>query len=144
MAAKETKKKKQSQKNRQASGTGTRTVAQLTEAGLQTREEYGKAKNTKTNYRGYLERGDRVLAGIVRGREEAEAAGTVFTDGIKTSELAKAFETQPNKWSSKALELVLIQKCIDEGLGKSTMDGFHAAYVARWDDMYVNIQFKQS
>lgn len=114
------------------------SIDELNQAGAQTREEYGQAKNTKKNYDGYLERGDKILAGIVRARKAAEKEGKVFPDGIVTSKLAKAFDNPPNKWSAKALELVLIQKCIHEGCGKSTMDGMHAAYAKRWDEMYVS------
>ncbi|KAF9026800.1 hypothetical protein BDP27DRAFT_1376154 [Rhodocollybia butyracea] len=111
------------------------SIDKLNQAGAQTRKDYGQAGRTKKNYDGYLERGDKILAGIVQAWKEAEKEGKVFSDGIVSSELAKAFDNPPNKWSSKALELVLIQKCIHEGCGKSTMDGMHAAYAKRWDEM---------
>ncbi|KAF9067683.1 hypothetical protein BDP27DRAFT_1364735 [Rhodocollybia butyracea] len=113
------------------------SIDELNQAGAQTHEDHGQAGKTKKNYNGYLERGDKILAGIVQARKAAEKEGKVFSDGIISSKLAKAFDNPPNKWSSKALELILIQKCIHEGCGKSTMDGMHAAYAKRWDEMYV-------
>ncbi|KAF9071276.1 hypothetical protein BDP27DRAFT_1382450 [Rhodocollybia butyracea] len=111
------------------------SIDELNKAGVQTREKYGQAGKTKKGYGGYLERGKKILAGIVQARKAAEQEGKVFTDGIVASELAKAFNNPPNKWSSKALELILIQKCVHEGCGKSTMDGMHAAYAKHWDEM---------
>ncbi|KAF9064776.1 hypothetical protein BDP27DRAFT_1425442 [Rhodocollybia butyracea] len=111
------------------------SIDELNQAGAQTREDHGQAGKTKKNYNGYLERGDKILAGIIQARKAAETEGKVFSDGIVSSELAEAFDNPPNKWSSKALELILIQKCIHEGCGKSTMDGMHAAYAKRWDEM---------
>ncbi|KAF9060331.1 hypothetical protein BDP27DRAFT_1385591 [Rhodocollybia butyracea] len=70
-----------------------------------------------------------------KARKAAEKEGKVFADSIVASELAKAFDNLPNKWSSKALELILIQKCVHEGCGKSTMDGMHAAFAKHWDEM---------
>ncbi|KAF9058958.1 hypothetical protein BDP27DRAFT_1432012 [Rhodocollybia butyracea] len=111
------------------------SIDELNQAGAQTREDHGQAGRTKKNYNSYLERGDKILDGIVQARKAAEKEGKVFSDGVVSSELAKAFDNPPNKWSSKALELILIQKCIHEGCGRSTMDGMHAAYAKRWDEM---------
>ncbi|KAF9056963.1 hypothetical protein BDP27DRAFT_1433134 [Rhodocollybia butyracea] len=111
------------------------TIDELNHAGAQTREDHGRSARTKKNYDGYLERGDKILSRIVQACEAAEKEGKEFSDGIVSSELAKAFDNPPNKWSSKALEVILIQKCIHEGCGKSTLDGMHAAYAKCWDEM---------
>ncbi|KAK7013580.1 hypothetical protein R3P38DRAFT_3576197 [Favolaschia claudopus] len=66
-------------------------------------DEFGKAKKTKENYKGYYDRGIRILKDI------------------------------PNKHSVYALELYLTQKCVVEELGQSTADGIHGAMADYWD-----------
>ncbi|KAK7059513.1 hypothetical protein R3P38DRAFT_3167927 [Favolaschia claudopus] len=97
-------------------------------------DEFGKAKKTKENYRGYYDRGLRILKDIVaqRRKQEKQNPGSL-TDGIDTNLLEKAFTGKPNKHSVYALELYLTQKCVVEELGQSTADGIHGAMADYWD-----------
>ncbi|KAK7014539.1 hypothetical protein R3P38DRAFT_2463001, partial [Favolaschia claudopus] len=63
-------------------------------------DEFGRAKNTKNNYKGYYDRGIRILKDIVAERrsQEKNSPGSL-TDGIDTNLLAKAFTGKPNKHS---------------------------------------------
>jgi len=101
--------------------------------------EYSKAKKTKSTYHGYLVRSREIIADIVKERKAKEKAnpGYIWPDGIDTKLLAKALEGTPNKYSATAVELCLTQKCIVEGLGKSTADGLHGAWANYWDTLYV-------
>lgn len=95
--------------------------------------EFGQAKRTRSAYAGYVERGRKFLADIVRDRRK-NGDGGIGKDGIDTNELDKAFGT-PNKYSVMALELYLVQKCFTDGHGKSTSDGIHGAFSNLWDHM---------
>ncbi|KAJ7027994.1 hypothetical protein C8F04DRAFT_1212262 [Mycena alexandri] len=100
------------------------------------RDEFSNAANTKTNYKGYLQRGAKILASVValrREREKKEPGCSV--DGIDIDLLAKAFEGSPNKHSVYALELYMTQKCVVENLGKSTAEGIHGAFAKYWDEL---------
>ena len=97
--------------------------------------EYTKVKNTENGYRGYIRRGKAFLAAQI---EERKLHGEeICSQGILTSELAKAFDNPPNQYSAKALELFIVQKCFADGLGKSTAEGIHGAFVRYWDVMCV-------
>jgi hypothetical protein len=101
------------------------------------RAKYTNAERTRNAYDGYLARGRVILADIVseRRKKVSEDPKWVCPQGIDTSLLEKAFDKPPNKYSAVALELYLTQKCIVEGLGKSTAEGIHSAFSKYWDTM---------
>ncbi|KAJ7873996.1 hypothetical protein B0H14DRAFT_3556286 [Mycena olivaceomarginata] len=91
------------------------------------RAKYTNAERTRNAYDGYLARGRVILADIVSERRKK---------GIDTNLLEKAFDKPPDKYSAVALELYLTQKCIVEGLGRSTAEGIHGAFSKYWDMMH--------
>ncbi|KAJ6579194.1 hypothetical protein DFH09DRAFT_913466 [Mycena vulgaris] len=100
------------------------------------RSDFSQAPKTKEAYDGYLARGKGFLADVVAQRRAKlkEEPSWVCPQGIDTDILEKAFD-HPNKHSVFALELFLTQKCIVEGLGKSTCEGIHGAFAKHWDTM---------
>jgi len=114
----------------------TSSLQTLQKTRVACRNEFGRSKNTKSNYAGYIKRGKSFLADIVAERR-ANGEGVICKEGITTDVLEKAFENPPNKYSAMALELFLVQKCFTENLGKSTGDGIHGAFADYWDNMYV-------
>ncbi|KAJ6499742.1 hypothetical protein C8R47DRAFT_971639 [Mycena vitilis] len=101
------------------------------------RDQFGNAANTKSAYKGYLDRGHVILADIVADREkqETQSPGSSLSDDIDIELLAKAFTGPPNKHSVYALELYLTQKCVVESLGKSTAEGIQGAFAKYWDEL---------
>ncbi|KAK7054271.1 hypothetical protein R3P38DRAFT_2501152 [Favolaschia claudopus] len=98
--------------------------------------EFGKSKNTKNVYKGYYDRGVRILQDVVKERKAREKKNPgCLTDGIDNNLLAKAFTGPPNKHSVYAVEMYLTQKCVVEDLGKSTADGIHGAMADYWDKL---------
>ncbi|KAJ7604103.1 hypothetical protein DFH06DRAFT_1255244 [Mycena polygramma] len=91
-------------------------------------DEFSKSKRTKATYQGYVDRAKDIIADLVKERREKLKAdpGWRCPEGIDTDLLAKALEGTPNKHSAIALELCITQKCIVEGLSKSTAEGLHA------------------
>ncbi|KAJ7027695.1 hypothetical protein C8F04DRAFT_1212340 [Mycena alexandri] len=99
-------------------------------------DEFSNAAKTKANYKGYLQRGAKILASVVVLRREREKKEpSCLTDGIDVNLLAKAFDGSPNKHSVYALELYMTQKCVVENLGKSTAEGIHGAFAKYWDEL---------
>ncbi|KAJ7083872.1 hypothetical protein C8R44DRAFT_651755 [Mycena epipterygia] len=98
------------------------------------RAKYTNARKTNQAYSGYIARGEAFLADVVSERRK-KLAGDPSLQGIDTELLAKAFSKPPNKYSAIALELFMTQKCVVEGLGKSTAEGIHGAYAKFWDTM---------
>ncbi|KAF8142622.1 hypothetical protein K438DRAFT_2113257 [Mycena galopus ATCC 62051] len=108
---------KRSSGKKKASTTSSADVLKQNNAAMQ--DEFGKAANTKNAYKGYLVRGQAIIADI----------------SIDVELLAVALEGPPNKHSVYALSLYLSQKCVKEGLGKSTADGIHGAFANYWDHL---------
>ncbi|KAJ6497259.1 hypothetical protein DFH09DRAFT_945625 [Mycena vulgaris] len=102
-----------------------------------TRAKYTNAEKTAQAYAGYMARGHGILADIITERRKkiVENPAWVCDQGIDTELLAKAFQKPPNKYSAVALELYITQKCVVEGLGKSTCEGIHGAFAKYWDTM---------
>ncbi|KAJ7916440.1 hypothetical protein B0H13DRAFT_2231652 [Mycena leptocephala] len=98
--------------------------------------EYSNSKRTKSAYAGYISRAREILADVVKERKAKEKAepGWKCPDSIDSDLLAKALEGAPNKYSAMVVELCITQKCIVEGLGKSTAEGFHGAWAKFWDE----------
>ncbi|KAJ7149831.1 hypothetical protein C8R43DRAFT_1088159 [Mycena crocata] len=115
----------------------TAKLDELEKNKLKARSDFTQAPRTKGNYEGHVARGHAFLADVVAQRREKARTepGWVCPQGIDTDILAKAFQNPPNKHSAWALELFLTQKCIVEGLSKSTCDGVHGAFAHLWDNM---------
>ena len=95
--------------------------------------EYGKSKNTNKAYAGHVSRGRKFLADIVAERELKGIE--ICYKGILTSELAKAFDKPPNRYSAVALEFFLVQKVFTKELSKSYAEGIQGAFADYWDKM---------
>lgn len=95
--------------------------------------EFGKSKNTNKAYAGHIARGKKFLANVVA---ERKAKGIEVCDkGIPTTELAKAFDKPPNRYSAVALEFFLVQKVFTEELSRSYAEGIQGAFADYWDKM---------
>ncbi|KAJ7028164.1 hypothetical protein C8F04DRAFT_1044291 [Mycena alexandri] len=97
--------------------------------------EYSKSKKTKSTYSGYLDRARDIIAEVVEKRRAEVKTGQGLPDGIDTDLLAVALDGKPNKLSATALELCITQKCVVEGLSKSTAEGLHGAWANYWDGL---------
>ncbi|KAJ7795219.1 hypothetical protein B0H14DRAFT_2532529 [Mycena olivaceomarginata] len=133
---------KATKKTKKSSGrqkTATAEIEALQSKKAAARSEYSNAKKTKAAYSGYIARSRVIIADIVKERRVKEKAepGWKCPDGIDIELLAVALEGNPNKLSAMALELCLTQKCIVEGLGKSTAEGLHGAWAKYWDELQV-------
>lgn len=124
------KKKSGTRKKVKAATSSFETLQKTKAAGL---SEFGKSKRTQSAYAGYIERGKKFLADLIKEREK-NGEEIVCAQGIDTKILSKAFGI-PNQYSTLALELYLTQKCFTEGFGKSTSDGIHGAFTYHWDHM---------
>ncbi|KAF8207109.1 hypothetical protein K438DRAFT_1917558 [Mycena galopus ATCC 62051] len=116
------------------STTSSADILKQNNAAMQ--DEFGKAPNTKGAYKGYLARGRAIIADVVAERRQLEEDDPGFhPESIDVELLAVALEGPPNKHSVYALSLYLTQKCVEEGLGKSTADGIHGAFANYWDHL---------
>ena len=97
--------------------------------------EYIKVMNTKNGYRRCIRRGKAFLAAQIEERKLHSKE--ICSQGVLTSELAKAFDNPPNQYSTKALELFIVQKCFADGLNKSTTEGIHGVFEKYQDAMCV-------
>lgn len=97
--------------------------------------EYSKSKKTKSTYSGYLDRARDIIADVVEKRRAEAKTAQGLSDGIDTDLLAVALNGKPNKLSATALELCITQKCVVEGLSKSTAEGLHGAWANYWDGL---------
>lgn len=122
---------KRSGKPKTLSGT-TRleTLREIQESNVQ---KYNKVKNTDSAYTGYLKRAREFLNAQVEDR--VKRGVTLCEAGIVTADLAKAFDMPPNKYSAMAIEMYMSHKCFEEGRGKRTAEGIHAAFCRYWDEM---------
>ena len=91
-------------------------------------------KNTDGAYNGQRSWGRGFLKNLVAKREKDAANGPI-NDGIWTALLAKALDDgPPNNYSALALEMFIVQKCLNEGCGKNTAEGISSAFAALWDN----------
>ncbi|PCH33911.1 hypothetical protein WOLCODRAFT_160449 [Wolfiporia cocos MD-104 SS10] len=101
------------------------------------------APNTAAAYASYVRQGRRFLADFVGTKRSAleagQAAGAAAQDDggedVDYDELVRAFEGAPNRYSAMALELFLVEKCVNQNLGRSTGDGIHAGFKTYWEMM---------
>lgn len=103
------------------------------------RQSLLKAKGTRSQYSGHLDRGRRFLRDVVEQKYKAR------TDSISAQSLAPEFDSDedietyshafdpiPNRYSAPALELFLVQKGLMEGRGISTTWGVFSAFKDLW------------
>ncbi|KAG1779265.1 hypothetical protein EV702DRAFT_966351 [Suillus placidus] len=103
------------------------------------RQSLLKAKGTWSQYSGHLDRGHRFLRDVVEQKHKAR------TDSISARSLAPEFDSDediktyshafdpiPNRYSTPALELFLVQKGLTEGRGISTTWGVFSAFKDLW------------
>lgn len=115
----------------------SRTAA-LAAGNAQHISQYGQTPRTKGAYGGYIDRALDWLEKLIDERQKLHVK-----DGIPTQELARAFESIPNRWSNYALQLHLGELCITGDpqtgkiLGKSSADGLCGAFVKYWSRSYV-------
>ncbi|KAH7903207.1 hypothetical protein BJ138DRAFT_1021002, partial [Hygrophoropsis aurantiaca] len=88
-----------------------------------------KAANTTKKYGEYVQRGHAFLKTLVAEKRAASSSQS----NLDISELAKAFDDTPNKFSSTALELFLVEKCLNQGCSDSTAWGILSGFKAHWD-----------
>ena len=114
------------------------SIAEMREVGATNRAEFTKSKQTLMQYNRYIKQGKEFLAECVkRQRASNEAA----PEGMDNELLEKAFENPPNKLSSEALELFLVQKCLMEEHRERTAATVQAAFAWYWDNMLVGLIF---
>ncbi|KAI4526175.1 hypothetical protein K525DRAFT_189781 [Schizophyllum commune Loenen D] len=125
-----TKSKSRRTKKSGADGTTASSIAELRRARDKGVEQYGKAKNTQTNYKGYIRRCKGFLAQVVANRRQLQVK-----DDMDTDVLELALDKPPNKHSAEALEMFITQKCLAEDCTRSTSEGAQAAWKRYWDEM---------
>lgn len=114
-------------------------TAALEASNAQHISQYGQTPRTKGAYGGYIDRALDWLEKLIEERQTLHVK-----DGIPTKELARAFESVPNRWSNYALQLHLGELCITGDpktgkiLGKSSADGLCGAFVKYWSRSYVD------
>ncbi|KAH7908328.1 hypothetical protein BJ138DRAFT_371218 [Hygrophoropsis aurantiaca] len=108
------------------------------------RKAHFKAANTTKKYGEYVQRGRAFLASLVAEKRAAQVAHGGNNGGdhhdarglqpeISTDELSMAFDDVPNRYSSMALELFLVEKCLSQGLRGSTAWGIYSGFKALWE-----------
>lgn len=107
----------------------------------------GKAKHllaTKSvgKYDALVKQGKTFLEKFVTARrsscDELEHGEEVLDNDV----LEKAFDNPPNRYSAKALEYFLVDRCIINGCQEGTAAGIHAAFLFYWERMYVSLTGK--
>ncbi|KAF8063643.1 hypothetical protein FPV67DRAFT_1452067 [Lyophyllum atratum] len=112
-------------KKTRSSGSGpTSALSTLLAARDSILEKFGHSKSTLVTYRRYLIAGCKWIKAVCadRRRDNSDAE-----DGINTDLFEQAF-TKPNKLTSHALELYILQKCVTEHKGRSTAEGIQASF----------------
>lgn len=117
-------------------------------------KKYLKSGNTTEAYQGYIKRGKEFLASFFNEEHEAEGIwkagleqglsgdGESEIDGktmLDDEEFRDAFEGCPSNSTPQAIAMFLAFKCFEQGNGKSTADGIHAAFITEYDQMYVSV-----
>jgi hypothetical protein len=116
-----------------AQKTTTAAASALEEQREEARQTLLKAKGTRSQYNGHLERGQRFLADVVAQKRAAQAQGSLQADGeADIHAYSHAFDAIPNKFSASALELFLVQKGLTEGRSLSTTWGIFSAFKDLW------------
>ncbi|KAF8442080.1 hypothetical protein L210DRAFT_3644249 [Boletus edulis BED1] len=111
-------------------------IARLKEAG---KEAHLKAKNTKTCYKGHVNRGRQWLAqhfSTTSNKKHPPTPDDVGEEDMYADPLfPHAFDRVPNGCSDKALALFLTYKGFDQKRSKGTVEGIRAAFKDLWDNV---------
>ncbi|KIJ36529.1 hypothetical protein M422DRAFT_261089 [Sphaerobolus stellatus SS14] len=99
--------------------------------------KYGKSAVTTQKYAQRISQGRKWLKQLLESEEDLEhpagcpqlAAEKEWTD----EDLEGAFGQTPTRASAYVLSLLISIKCFSEECGKSTAEGFHAAWKQHWD-----------
>jgi hypothetical protein len=123
--------------NKPGRKAATASASALQEQREEARQTLLKAKATRSQYTGHLERGRRFLADVVEQKKTAQAEGTHSqADGESDIDAyGHVFDIIPNKYSVSALELFLVQKGLTEGRSLSTTWGIFSAFKDMWKNV---------
>ncbi|KAG0692192.1 hypothetical protein DFH29DRAFT_818041 [Suillus ampliporus] len=112
----------------------TASATALEEQCKEARQTLLKAKGTRSQYDGHLERGRRLLADVIEQKKTTQAEGTHSqVDGQSDIDVySHAFDAIPNRYSASVLELFLVQKGLMEGRSLSTTWGIFSAFKDMW------------
>jgi len=124
-------------KKKSAQKATTASASALEKQREEARQTLLKAKGTRSQYDGHLERGRRFLADVVAQKKITQAQGSHSQeDGEADIEAySHAFDPTPNKYSASALELFLVQKGLTEGRSLSTTWGIFSAFKDLWKNV---------
>ncbi|KAH9948145.1 hypothetical protein B0H21DRAFT_848678 [Amylocystis lapponica] len=137
------KEKKSGSRTKARRGDSATQISQLQGARDAGKKQFMLAEKTGTAYAGYIKRGKVFLADLVSSRKADLAAGNGgapdVPDGngemIDFDELAVAFEKPPNRYSALALELFMVEKCMNQDLGIQTGQSTYSAFKKHWEMM---------
>jgi hypothetical protein len=123
------------------------SLAKLDEMRKTSKKQFRNAQNTDEKYLGYITQGKKFLEALVEGQQnscrahldecvdEAGNQRAAEEADFEIKEMARALDDPPNKYSAMIVESYIIQKCITEGLGKSTAEGIQSAFIQYWSEM---------
>lgn len=134
----------------------TVNVTELEAIGQEAANTHFRATNTSKAYQGHIKRAKAfTLKQINEEQQEiTEKKGSelwldddddsgeakfyeVSSDEWNFDKLKVAWENPPNKYSSRALKMFLIYKCVVQGFGYGTAEQIRSAGIAHWDNMCV-------
>ncbi|KAF8834706.1 hypothetical protein BDN67DRAFT_1016236 [Paxillus ammoniavirescens] len=102
------------------------------------RENHFKAPKTIQKYRDNIRRGQEFLAQVISakhlGAQEggADVSSSLGSSDINIDEFSHALDDTPNQYSAMALELFLVEKCLNQGRAKSA-NAISASFCYLWD-----------
>ncbi|KAF7797065.1 hypothetical protein EIP86_008257 [Pleurotus ostreatoroseus] len=110
------------------------SLEELQAAGEASKKDWYHAPNTTENYDGHVRRGKEWLERLVDQSRLNPNLVVADSNGdpIDIDEFAQAFSRPPNRYSALALHLLLIEKCIRQGLSVSTCDSVYSAFKDMW------------
>lgn len=121
------------------------TYESLQNTATQGKKQHGKSQKTTGAYDGYVRRGKDFLAQFaddamnnldVPLSGEDENGGQGPSEAKMDPKFHRAFDGQPIKCTPHAISLFMAQKCFTEGLGKTTAESIHAAFLHHYSAMY--------
>jgi hypothetical protein len=112
----------------------THTQEHLEEICNAAKKDYRHAKKTNQQYDGVITQAHAFLTTLVVGKKEGYPEITSNTT-LDLRAFAKAFNKIPNQYSSTALKLFIVQKCLTEGKGELTAVSIHTAFARQWDQV---------
>jgi len=121
------------------------TYAALQNTAIQGKRQHGKSRKTTGAYDGYIRHGREFLAQFADGSRNdldvplsgEDEDGIIGPSETKMDpEFHRAFEGWPIKCTPRAISLFMAHKCFTEGLGKTTAESIHAAFLHHYSTMY--------